>query len=155
PVPLPTTYNEGDVERPILPGGDDEAVLRGLTIQPLADPPMGALSVDDQISFGRGSYLVNAVADCTDCHTNPFRVLTIGSTFLHINPDQYLSGGSVWLVPPGLDALFGQVRTMTANLTGETHGLTDDFGVFLGVITEGKHVDDPGQPLLGFPMPWL
>lgn len=154
PVPFPTTYNEGDLPAsgsfrsiPADDVPDPGNVLRGLTIDPINALPASA-SVGDQQLFGRGSYLVNAVAVCSECHTNRPR----DSATLKINTTQFLTGGFVFAVPPGLDALSHTTRTMSANLTGRTHASLDDYTTFLIKIDTGT-IPDEGRPL-AFPMPW-
>ncbi len=155
PSDAPTTFNEGDVERP-LPSEDapdPEHVLKGLAIQPLADAPVGgdpALESD----FGRGSYLVNAAAQCNDCHTYPARDNTPGPTYLKVNTAGYLSGGQAFISPEGLDMLTGISRTMSANLTGETKGIKYSFSTFLQTRPTATHAANPSHGHLGFPMPW-
>jgi len=87
PIPLPSEYNEGEETRSLPPanspdllgppGGSTEtpdpgnAVL-GAALVPLAYSKMPNFynrTPDEQASFGRGAYLVNAGA-CNDCHTN-------------------------------------------------------------------------------------
>ena len=52
----------------------------------------------------------------------------------------------------------GVVRSMSADLTGATHGffgeLTADFTTFEGIIQTGVNIDDPLAPPLATPMPW-
>lgn len=155
PVPFPSTYDEGDVARPLPPEAgptgapiaDPGNVARGRAIQPLAEPAgFKSFSPTQQALFARGSYLVNALSGCNDCHSNPAR----DNTTLKINTAGYLSGGGVWAVPPGLDGLLKQTRTMTANLTGQNNGYKADFVTFMTTITTGTHAN--GTPL-GFPMP--
>lgn len=57
-------------------------------------------------------------------------------------------------VPPGLDMMLGQKRTMASNLTGATHGYDESLSVFVATITQGVKADVPGRPPLGWPMPW-
>lgn len=156
PLPMPTIYDEGDVDRPLPPeeAPDPDNMLRGFAIQPLDEPAdLPAMPVGTQALFGRGSYLVNAIGACNDCHTNPMRDLE--SPRLEINTAQYLSGGAVFEVPPGLDMALGQRRTMASNLTGATHGYDESFSEFVATITQGVRADEPGQPPLGWPMPWF
>jgi hypothetical protein len=130
-------------------------VLRGLAIQPLAQPAaIATASPDVQAMFGRGSYLVNAVANCNDCHGNPFRNLAPGPGYLKINTAGYLTGGRIFSFPPPVMAMNRVARTMSANLVGDVHGADLAFSTFLAKITQGVHVDRAGTPPLGFPMPW-
>jgi hypothetical protein len=182
PVPyIPTAYTDGVVPRLLPPENLNDAgnptipdlnnVLRGLAIVPLNLQPPAASSAGQVDLFGRGSYLVNAVAPCIDCHTNPSR------NGPSVNTGIYLSGGAVFPTPPPLQPVLRTVRTMSENLTGPTQGFfngTDQsiappqpvsFSTFLRLITEGVHADDPiptatdGAVLglqrpLGFPMPY-
>ncbi len=73
PLPEPTNYNEGNVVRELPPAGVEDPFdfLRGMAISPVADPPnFDSLPADVQGLFARGSYLVNSISACNDCHTN-------------------------------------------------------------------------------------
>jgi hypothetical protein len=170
----PATYDEGAVPRPLPPSvdalgqpiSDPDGVMRGLAIRPLdapSDATLKSLSAHDQAVLGRGSYLANA-AQCSDCHTNPPRVeLRPGKpNYMNVNTADYLTGGHVFLVPAALEASLKQVRTMSADLTGQNNGFLqqpeDTFGRFLATIESGTHADESvhGDPAraLGWPMPW-
>ena len=148
PVPFPSTYDEGAVARPLPPETDAMGnpvpdpgfVTRGFAISPVAYD-VSALPALSQGEFGRGSYLVNAVGGCSDCHTNPARGMT-GS----ITTGSYLSGGAVFAVPPPLQQPLGIVRSMSADLTGATQGSIATgkiaFAQFVGILTQGLHVED-------------
>ncbi|MGH7330750.1 MAG: hypothetical protein ACREJX_20565, partial [Polyangiaceae bacterium] len=131
PVPLPTQYDEGEETRalppatatdPLAPPGASNAVpdndheLLGAAIMPLAYakmPNFSKRSAEEQASFGRGSYLVNA-ALCGDCHTNKNgepRDLTPGPDFLKIPADSYLTGGTPYTVPTALNAPLMETRS--------------------------------------------
>lgn len=159
PIPLPAAYADGDADpiRPDLPpdgSTDPDDVLRGLAIQPLVTPPGFGNSdpplapVAEQALFGRGSYLVNAIAACSSCHTNPAR---IGGK---INTAAYLSGGQVFKVPFATASSTHTTRTMSQNLTGATHGYYDSFSAFLAIFDQGIHSTDPQKQAVGWPMPW-
>ncbi|HSQ67763.1 MAG TPA: hypothetical protein VLM85_31345 [Polyangiaceae bacterium] len=160
PVPFPTQYDEGEVTRTLPaehdaqnnPIPDPGFVLRGLAISPRAYT-LSNLTVQEQGQFGRGSYLVNAVAGCNDCHTNPDR----NQATLAINTAQYLAGGRVFAVPQPLQTTFKIVRSMSADLLGTTHGAiangTLDFPQFEGLLTSGMHVEDPVPTPVAWPMP--
>jgi mono/diheme cytochrome c family protein len=162
PGMVPTSYNEGDVDRPLPSAGvpDPNNVLRGLAIQPLAQPVgFNSLSVADQALFGRGSYLVNSAAHCSSCHTNPSRNFVPGPNFGKIPTDRYLTGGFVYTLPFGLNAQLGQTRTMSANLIGDANGYFSTptgstFQGYLRTIYEGKDFETAGNPGLGWPMAW-
>jgi hypothetical protein len=153
----PSSYDEGDVTRTLPPADapDPGDFSLGLTVSPLAEPSnFKMLPADVQGLYARGSYLVNAVAGCSDCHTNPARNYMPGMNYLKINTAQYLTGGLVFTVPPGLNTMTGTRRTMSADLTGNNHGFSDGFEVFMAMLTQGKHVEDNPPHPLAFPMPW-
>jgi mono/diheme cytochrome c family protein len=162
PVPFPTQYNDGDVARPLPPelnvqGGpapDPDNVLRGLAVRPLDAPADLATRTSSEIAaIGRGSYLVNTLAHCNDCHTNPAR-----DSAGKVNTAHYLTGGGVFPTPTGLGPVFHQTRSMSADLTGKTHGFLNEpgatFNLFLGIISSGQHIDDTPPSPLAWPMPW-
>jgi len=159
PVPMPTSYNEGAVTRPLPPEldammnpiQDPGYVQRGLAISPV---PYTLPASPSQIGLlGRGIYVVNA-ALCSGCHTNPDR----DPMTLAVNTTQYLSGGHVFNIPPFAAPLFKIVRSMSADLEGATNGTiangTIDFQKFMGIVTQGMHVEDPNPTPIAFPMPW-
>ncbi len=154
------TYDEGAVNRTLPattdvmgnPLTDPNDVMRGLAIDPVnATPPTDATT---QSQFARGSYLVNAVIGCSNCHTNPSR----SSTTQAVNTAMFLSGGAVFPTGPAAP-VFRVTRSMTANLIGQTHGFFNQpgisFDVFLQTITQGVHADTTGTPPLAYPMPWF
>ena len=171
PGPAATAYTAGDQPSPTplppesIPMGPDASspipdpgnVLRGLAINPLKEvvPPSDATG---QELFGRGAYLVNALADCSGCHTNVDNQQT-GK----IDVAAYLAGGQVFDTPPPLQKVRGTVRAASANLEGKTNGFFNkpnvQFDTFLTLITQGVHAEDvttdSGPPMsLAFPMPW-
>jgi hypothetical protein len=162
PADAPTQYDEGAGPARALPAEDSDPgnVARGIALQPvpIPDPLFGLMSLGEQAQFGRGAYLVTAVAGCNDCHTNPDRTPVTNK----INTDGYLSGGRVFdiamLAGPTGPATFGITRSMSADLTGATHGFFAEpkvtFALFQSIIMEGKHVDDTPPTPLAFPMPW-
>jgi hypothetical protein len=149
-ISFPGKYNEGEVTR-FLPAETDaqnagipdpDNILRGLAIVPLdipfpTDPAQLAL-------FGRGSYLINAGAACSSCHTNPDRDYT--SPNQAVKTALYMGGGRVLPLPQTFQPVFGEVRAMSANLLGQTHGFftkaTTDFSTFLTTITQGVHGEE-------------
>jgi len=157
PVPLPSSYTDGDETR-ALPSNtlpDPDNVVRGFAIQPLAQPgDLASFSPDTQALFGRGSYLVNAIAGCGECHTNPSRNFAPGPDFLKINTAGYLAGGQVFDVPYPLNMILRQTRTMSQNLAGEANGYTGSLADFFATITQGIHADEADKSALGWPMPW-
>jgi hypothetical protein len=167
PVALPTVYDRGEVARAITPETDfagrplpdPDGVERGLEVNPLQNVSLqGQPGEADFVSeYGRGSYLVNAAA-CNDCHTNPPYNTIPGPDFLAANTAQFLTGGAVFPTPPGLESLFGNQRSMSANLIGETNGFFNEpdmtFDLFREIITTGLHVDDTPVRPLAWPMPY-
>jgi hypothetical protein len=174
-LPLePTAYtagNQGGSGTPLPPeatptGADSSApvpdpgfVLRGLAIDPLAQIKVHSLDAATLSLFGRGSYIVNAIGDCSGCHTNVDNPAT-GA----IDTAAYLTGGQVFDlnfdgVPPFVQKQLGVVRSASANLIGSTNGFFNfpnvDYATFETLITQGIHAEDP-QPeaRVAFPMPW-
>jgi hypothetical protein len=163
-VPFPGVYNEGAVTRPLPPEfdamdasvPDPNHILRGTAVNPINvappdDPTQAAL-------FGRGSYLVNAVIGCSDCHTFPDRDRTTQA----VNTAGFMSGGTVFASGP-LAPVVGAIRSTSANLLGANHGFFNlpniSFQLFLTEMTQGIHAETPppdggsARPL-GFPMPY-
>jgi hypothetical protein len=95
---------------------------------------------------GLGSYLVNAVGGCNDCHTNPSFVEGgnpyLGETEI-VNAEQYLSGGRQ----------FGPFTS--ANITPDENGLPAGltFEEFEHVMRTGEDPDEPGKLLQVMPWP--
>jgi hypothetical protein len=159
PVPLPASYNEGAVTRTLPAEGSADPInsTRGLAIQPLADPSgLASLSAEERARYGRGSYLVNAVAGCSDCHTNPARNFSPGPDFIRVNTGQFMTGGSVFALPPGLDAALKVTRSMGANLLGAEHGAMgkryQSYEEFRKAITQGDVTENGVTRKLTFPM---
>lgn len=149
PVAAPTAYADGVMSRnlPDESTVDPIGELRGQALQVLTDPPnFSTLSDAQKRSFGRGAYLVTLL-NCTNCHTNP---ATSGGT---INSDMFLSGGHLYATAAAMQATLGTVRVMSANLTGQTHGLDLTQQEFVATLTTHKHADEAGMRLLGSPMP--
>jgi hypothetical protein len=114
---------------------------------------------EEQASFGRGSYLVNA-ALCGDCHTNVKgnpRNVTPGPDYLKIPAAEYLTGGTTYSVPGALNSLLGETRTMSQNLIGATNGYfngpTVTYEAFADEIDALAHTDNTPSLPLGWPMP--
>jgi hypothetical protein len=100
----------------------------------------------DKDVVGLGSYLVNAVGGCNDCHTAPPYTLdpSVGlGAPKQINNACYLAGGQV----------FGPFvsRDITPFENGKPAGLT--FQQFKHVIRTGEDPDHPGQVLQVMPWP--
>lgn len=126
--------------------GDDKdsRIERGFEIAPVRLDVRGK----DRALVGLGSYLVNAVAGCNDCHTNPPYVHG-GNPFMgqpkQVNVTHYLAGGMQ----------FGPFTSR--NLTPE-HGLPEGhtFDEFRQILRHGTDFDH-AHPQLGTllqVMPW-
>ncbi len=176
PVALPTQYNEGEETRPLPPAESPDPLaqpgsspdtpdpgnaLRGAALLPLAYAKMPNFSkrtADEQVSFGRGAYLVTAGA-CSDCHTNSggeARNFTPGPDFLKIPPASYLTGGATFSVPAPLNSVLMQTRSMSQNLIGVSGYFNDPSTTYLAFsseIYEIAHTDDNPPLSLGWPMP--
>jgi hypothetical protein len=137
----------GDQDRGNQGGGDDESrVKRGFEIAPV---PLN-LRGKNRALVGLGSYLVNAVGGCNDCHTNPPYALG-GDPHLGqpkvVNGANYLAGGMA----------FGPFisRNITPDGTGKPAGLTREE--FIHIIRTGEDdeppIVPPGNDLLQV-MPW-
>jgi hypothetical protein len=154
PLPPETTPTGPDSSAPVP---DPGFVLRGLALNPLTQVTTASLDTTTQSLYGRGSYIVNAIGDCSGCHTNADNPAT-GA----ILTTAYLTGGQVFDlnifgVPPFVQKQFGYVRSSSANLTGGTSGFfkTEQFNTFETLITQGVHAEDPApQRRVAFPMPW-
>ncbi len=159
-VPYTGTYTDGDSADHALPPEvdatdasvpDPDNVDRGIGIMPLTTTVPAVATAAGR--FGRGSYLVNAVAGCSDCHTNPAR--TTGPS--KVDFAQYLTGGAVFPTPAPLQPIVHTTRSMSANLLGTTGFINNPavgFQTFLATITQGIHADDNPPKPLAWPMPW-
>ena len=122
-------------------GGDGQRIRRGYQIAPV---PLD-LAHKDRALVGLGSYLVNSVGGCNDCHTQPSYVFG-GNPFLgqpkQVNAAHYLAGGQV----------FGPF--VSRNLTPE-NGLPagHTFAEFEQILRKGTDFDHPGQLLQVMPWP--
>jgi hypothetical protein len=170
----PTAYTAGDQDGGGIPlppdtspvGADSSApvqdpgfVLRGLAIIPFSQLQTGTASYDavSLSRLGRGSYIANALGDCSGCHTN-----IDNETTGAIDTAVYLTGGRVFDyalegVPASVQKQLGYVRAASANLSGPTQGFFYNTGyrVFATLITQGIHAEDPApQRSVAFPMPW-
>jgi hypothetical protein len=98
---------------------------------------------------GLGSYLVNAVGGCNDCHTappytqDPYAFLGAPK---QVNVPCYLAGGSPFGPGPGVVS-----RDITPWENGKPAGLT--FDQFRHVIRTGEDPDNPGELLQVMPWP--
>jgi hypothetical protein len=109
----------------------------------------------DRELVGLGSYLVNAIGGCNDCHTappytkDPYAALGAPK---QINNACYLAGGSPFGPPPfGLPPASPVSRDITPFENGMPAGLT--FAQFRHVIRTGEDPDNPGQVLRVMPWP--
>lgn len=118
-----------------------ERIVRGFKIAPV---PLDLKGKDPEL-VGLGSYLVNAVGGCNDCHTNP-NFANGGDPFQgqpkQINATNYLAGGMA----------FGPF--ISRNLTPE-HGLPAGrtYKEFKEILRKGTDFDNPGQLLQVMPWP--
>ena len=131
--------------------GDDDFERRaqiGLRIAPL---PLNVEGRDAEL-VGYGSYLVNAVVDCTGCHSIK-EYANGGDPFLEqpkrVDATNYLRGGL------GLPADTGQI-VKSRNIRPELpSGLpaSKTFAQFSAVFRHGTDFDNPGQLLQVMPWP--
>ena len=97
---------------------------------------------------GLGSYLVNAIGGCNDCHTHP-SYMAGGDPYQGqaevINTDQYMTGGRQFgpFIAPNL----------TPDAHGRPAGLTQEE--FAHTLRTGRDPNDPGRPLQVMPWPIL
>ena len=109
----------------------------------------------DNDLVGLGSYLVNAVGGCNDCHTMPpyTKDPSIGlGAPKQINNACYLAGGAPFGPPPfGLPPGSPVSRDLTPFENGKPAGLS--FDQFRHVIRTGEDPDNPGQVLRVMPWP--
>ena len=127
------------------PDGDESRVRQGFAIAPVA------LNLDGKnpALVGLGSYLVNAVGGCNDCHTSPSYALG-GNPFLgepkKVNAAHYLAGGQT----------FGPFtsRNITPDANGLPAGLTlAQFETTMRTGFDFKQAHPQLGPLLQV-MPW-
>jgi hypothetical protein len=108
----------------------------GLDIAPVMLDLAG--KTGDQIEqIGQGSYLVNAVVDCSGCHNSPAQ--------------QYLAGGTPFVIDGSGDTVFSR------NLTPDpTDGLKHTEAQFIETFQTGRdfHADQNGGNGLLIVMPW-
>jgi hypothetical protein len=128
-----------DENTPIL---DGSRVAVGFRIAPV---PLD-LRGKNRALVGLGSYLVNAVGGCNDCHTHP-SYAPGGDPYqgepTRINSDQYLTGGRE----------FGPVTSK--NITPDTRGLPAglSFEEFRRALRTGRDPDEPDRILQVMPWP--
>jgi hypothetical protein len=150
--PLPAAFDPA-LGKPTAAAGelfDTNNVLRGLAISPLNDDAtVATLSASEQALYGRGSYIVNGPALCNECHTPGGR-----NQDGTVKVATFLTGGQAFAVPGPLQPILKQVRTMSGNLTGTSHGFTKPFSVFLNTLLSGTSYTRTPPHGLGFPMPF-
>lgn len=121
---------------------DDARIAQGFAIAPVP-LNLNGLSRD---KVGLGSYLVNALGGCNDCHTNP-PYAAGGDPYAgeraRINKKGYLAGG----------VSFGPI--VSPNLTPDAKGLPAGltFRRFADAIRKGHDPDDPSEILQVMPWP--
>jgi hypothetical protein len=115
-----------------MPSALSDTARQGLAISPAAITIPATATADDIEKIGNGSYLVNAVNSCADCHTAP------GGMFL--------SGGLQF--PLDGAGHFAFARNLTPDAaTGMK--LTEDQ--FIEAMQTGKDFTNMGQALAGMP----
>ncbi|MFT7694186.1 MAG: mono/diheme cytochrome c family protein [Candidatus Latescibacterota bacterium] len=140
-------------------GGDEDGSERGLLIPQLfssgpaaerfaaqfADN-VAALSAGERAQVGRGSYLVNAHGDCSNCHTDGIPDGLFDSGLLpqsvDVNTEAYLAGGV------DIGFFFGLSGLFTRNLTPHSEtGLEASESEFVQVMRFGSDLHRPGFSL--------
>ncbi len=125
-------------------------VRRGPTLDPRVQVGLAVAPVELNLqgknvdSVGLGSYLVNVVAGCNDCHTtSPTAVYAAGRNPYfgqpkQVDPKTYLAGGrSFGSLVPNSPAIVS--RNLTPDKTGMSGGHT--FSEFYQIITTGIDMD--------------
>lgn len=136
----------GSAQSPATPGDFDPALVeRGIAISPVSLNLTGK----DRNKVGYGSYLVNAIGGCNDCHTNP-NWAEGGDPFfgqpLQVNTEGYLAGGVAF--GPFLS------RNITPDATGAPGALSrSDFMQVLKTGQDFKQLHPEIAPILQV-MPW-
>jgi hypothetical protein len=135
-----------------LAGEEEESKVEiGLSIAPVRLDLEGK----ERRLVGLGSFLVNAVAGCTDCHTaaDPTKwYLPGGNPFFgqpgKLNPDVYLGGGRDFgpLIPGSAHIVS---RNLTPDKTGWPAGRT--FGEFRQIMRTGVDLDKLHPTCTGAP----
>ena len=158
PFPFPPIPLQG------LDASDADGVQRGLQIPRLFssgeqadafvdqfEANVAALSAAEQARVGRGSYLVNAVADCSNCHTDgipdgAFDSGLLPETF-DVNTTTYLGGG----VDLGVFFLL-PFQVLSRNLTPHSDtGLELSEDEFIQTLRFGADFRRPGASLRTVP----
>jgi hypothetical protein len=125
--------------------GDESRIRHGFAINPL---PLN-LGGRNRALVGLGSYYVNAVSECVDCHTNFPQYLPGGNPFLgqpeEINLENYLRGGRPF---PAVDPTGVEKPIVSRSIRPENGlpaGLTLDQ--FVDVMRNGTDFDHLGRLL--------
>jgi hypothetical protein len=155
-VPFPGFYNDGQVDRRLAQAHESFGALRGLSIAPHKLPRHVERQWLTQLrklqSYGLGAYIANSMGQCNDCHTKPPRT----ENSQKINLPAFLTGGTVFAVPPPLQGPLGHVRATSENLTGAMHGHfsepDDSYEHFRDLIKSQGQGAPAGSRILGFPM---
>jgi hypothetical protein len=126
-------------------GGDISRIRRGFEIAPLP------LNITDQnpALVGLGSYYVNGVSECADCHTNFPQYLPGGNPFLgqpkQVNVNNYLRGGHTFPLPDPTGLEHPITSRNIRPINGLPAGLT--LAQFIDVMRNGTDYDHPGRLL--------
>ena len=136
--------DDRDRDRHERHGHDDARIKRGFEVVPKGVKLN--LAGRNRAAVGLGSYLVNAVGGCNDCHTHP-GYAPGGNPFLGqpemIEPSVYMAGGRT----------FGPFTSanITPDANGRPHGLSRSE--FIQTMRTGHNPQDPPGQLLQV-MPW-
>lgn len=135
-------------------GGDEARVRAGLQFAKKQGIDLSYKKRNKELA-GLGSYLVNAVGGCNDCHTAP-PFTTDPGAFLgaskQVNVQCYLAGGTPFGPPPfGLPPNSPVSRNLTPHADGKPAGLS--FDEFDHLMRTGEDPDNPGQLLRVMPWP--
>jgi hypothetical protein len=115
-----------------------ERAKHGLDISPVP-LTLDGLTGDQIEQIGQGSYLVNAMADCTGCHT--------------ANPAQFLAGGVSFPLGPGSQVT---TRNLTPDPTTGLQLTEDQFVTALRTGADFLSAQDGGAPTQSLiVMPWV
>lgn len=130
----------------------EQEIQQGFRIAPV---PLNLKDKDFDL-VGLGSYIVNAQAECNDCHScpsyapghNPFPAPFGVSGDGQINSANYLAGGVAFGPPPPVGVVSAN---LTPDSTGKPAGLT--LEQFENALRTGHDPLDPNNGLLAV-MPW-
>lgn len=151
-VMLATSSLPGTLARAEDDDGEESRIHTGFAIAPV---PLD-FTRRNRALVGLGSYYVNAVASCADCHTNFPQYAPGGNPFLgqpkQINLANYLKGGRPF---PAADPTHVENPIVSRSLRPENGlpaGLTLDQ--FVDVMRNGTDYDHPGRLLqvMGWPI---